>query len=92
MVGKGSYGKVYLVEKMLSDNSLSNQNLDETMSLVNSATASPFVFEQQSVISGSTSLYSPSGKYFAMKVMKKDLLKKENKVDAIMGKFFNLTL
>jgi len=45
MVGKGSYGKVYLVEKMLSDNSLSNQNLDETMSLVNSATASPFVFE-----------------------------------------------
>jgi hypothetical protein len=37
MVGRGSYGKVYLVEKMISDNSISNQNLDDNMSLVNSA-------------------------------------------------------
>ena len=37
MVGRGSYGKVYLVEKMVSDNSISNQNMDDNMSLVNSA-------------------------------------------------------
>jgi serine/threonine protein kinase len=86
MVGKGSYGKVFLVEKMIAEFSPTNQNLDESMSIVNSATASPFYFEQQTVVSGSGSLYQASGKYFAMKVMKKDLLKKENKVEAIMGK------
>jgi hypothetical protein len=59
---------------------------DETLMsyATSAAAASPFVFD--TVLSGAGSVFQPTGRYFAMKVMRKDLLLKENKVEAIMGK------
>jgi hypothetical protein len=57
------------------------------MSYATSAAAtSPFVFDNNTVLSGAGSVFQPTGRYFAMKVMRKELLLKENKVEAIMGK------
>jgi serine/threonine protein kinase len=60
---------------------------DTFMSYATSAAAtSPFVFDNNTVIAGNGSVFQPTGRYFAMKVMRKDILLKENKVEAIMGK------
>ena len=60
---------------------------DTFMSYATSAAAtSPFVFDNNTVGTGNGSVFQPTGRYFAMKVMRKDLLRKENKVEAIMGK------
>jgi serine/threonine protein kinase len=78
------------VQQLFDGNEGILENKERNESVLNSVVASPFTFDNQTVLSeGQTQVY-PIMKYYAMKVMKKDFLIKNNKVEAVMGKHFIL--